>query len=96
MKAVLYKKDVSLAKLTIQVDDLAKLTTDPQRTPSQPPWTLARYRGASLIRKRHPLGPYSRTMTRPLWGPEGGCGFLGAMYPYTGRTWHAHTSVQPG
>jgi len=26
------------------------------------------YRGTSLIRKRIPLGPYSRTMPRALWG----------------------------
>ena len=25
------------------------------------------YRGASLIRNRAPLGPYSRTMPRALW-----------------------------
>ena len=27
------------------------------------------YRGTSLIRSRLPLGPYSRTMPRALWGP---------------------------
>ena len=26
-----------------------------------------RYRGTSLVRNRHPVGPYSRTMLRPLW-----------------------------
>ena len=25
------------------------------------------YRGTSLIRKRHPVGPYSRVMPRALW-----------------------------
>ena len=29
------------------------------------------YRGTSLIRKRHPLGPYSRHMRRTLRGPRG-------------------------
>jgi len=28
---------------------------------------LGWYRGTSLIRKCHPLGPYSRTMLRALW-----------------------------
>ena len=27
-----------------------------------------RYRGTSLIRNSAPLGPYSRTMPRALWG----------------------------
>ena len=27
------------------------------------------YRGASLIRNRSPLGPYSRTMPMTLWWP---------------------------
>ena len=30
------------------------------------------YRGTSLIRKCHPLGPYSRTMLRSYGGPRGG------------------------
>jgi len=30
------------------------------------------YRGTSLIRKRHPVGPYSRTMPRLLWRSWGG------------------------
>ena len=31
--------------------------------------TLPRvYRGTLLIRKRNPLGPFSRTMPRALWG----------------------------
>ena len=30
-----------------------------------------RYRGTSLIRKRTPLGPCSRTMPRSLWSPRG-------------------------
>ena len=33
------------------------------------------YRGASLIRNRAPLGPYSRTTPRVLWWSLGG-GFL--------------------
>ena len=34
-------------------------------------------RGTSLIRKRHPLGPYTRTMHRDIWWPSrGGCVFL--------------------
>ena len=28
---------------------------------------LTAYRGTSLIRKHHPVGPYSRTMSRLLW-----------------------------
>ena len=34
------------------------------------------YRGTSLIRKRHPVGPYSRAMPRDLWGSQGGLRFL--------------------
>ena len=34
------------------------------------------YRGTSLIRKRTPLGPYSRTMPMALWGSWGGGLFL--------------------
>ena len=34
------------------------------------------YRGTSLMRKRTPLGPYSRTMPRALWGYEGVGRFL--------------------
>ena len=30
-------------------------------------WAKALYRGASLIRKRSPLGPYRRPMPRALW-----------------------------
>jgi len=30
------------------------------------------YRGTSLIRNRHPVGPYSRTMPRLLWRSWGG------------------------
>ena len=30
------------------------------------------YRGTSLIRKHHPVGPYSTTMPRLLWRSEGG------------------------
>ena len=32
----------------------------------------AQYRGSSLIRNHAPLGPYSRTVQRALWGPYGG------------------------
>ena len=34
------------------------------------------YRGTSLIRNRLPLGPYSRTVPRALWGPQRGVRFL--------------------
>jgi len=34
------------------------------------------YRDTSLIRNRLPLGPYSRTMSRDIWWPQGGGGFL--------------------
>ena len=33
-----------------------------------PVYSSQLYRGTSLIRKRHPVGPYSRTMSRALWG----------------------------
>ena len=36
-------------------------------TPTTP--AAAAYRGTSLIRKRHPLGPYGRPMPRALWWP---------------------------
>jgi hypothetical protein len=39
--------------------------------------------GTSLIRKHHPIGPYSKPMPRALgWSWEGG-GFLWARYPCT-------------
>ena len=38
------------------------------------PWPL--YRGTSLKRSRHPVGPYSRTVPRLLWRSWGGGGFL--------------------
>ena len=37
------------------------------------------YRGNSLVRKRRPLGPYSRPMPRTLWWSNGGEGFLSEM-----------------
>ena len=30
---------------------------------------ISHYRGTSLIRKRLPLGPYTRTMPRDMWWP---------------------------
>jgi len=39
------------------------------------------YRGTSLIRNCLPLGPYSRTMPRALWGPYEGVRFLMAEVP---------------
>ena len=42
---------------------------------------VPRYRDTWLIRKRHPLGPYSRHMLKALWRSCGGCGFLWARYP---------------
>jgi len=40
-----------------------------------------RYRGASLIRNRHLVGPYSRTMPRLLWWSYGGGRFLMSEVP---------------
>ena len=39
-------------------------------------YQILSYRGTSLIRKRPPLGPYSRTMPRNIWGSYGGGRFL--------------------
>ena len=39
------------------------------------------YRGTSLIRNRHPVGPYSRTMPRLLWWSWGGWRFLMSEVP---------------
>ena len=39
------------------------------------------YRGTSLIRNRRPLGPYSRTMPRALWGSWGGGRFRMSKVP---------------
>ena len=36
----------------------------------QQQYFTGRYRGTSIIRNRRPLGPYSRTMPRALWGSE--------------------------
>ena len=33
------------------------------------------YRGISLIRNRHPIEPYSRTMPKVLWWSYRGVGF---------------------
>ena len=43
--------------------------------------TCERHRGTSLIRKRHPAGPYSRNMSRALWGSWGGGRFLMGEVP---------------
>ena len=42
---------------------------------------LWQYRGTSLITKRHPLGPYTRTMPRDIWWPWGGVRFLMSEVP---------------
>ena len=39
------------------------------------------YRGTSLIRNCRPLGPYSRTMPRALWGSQGDGCFLMSEVP---------------
>jgi len=39
------------------------------------------FRGTSPIRNSAPLGPYSRTMPRALWKPEGGGLFLMSEVP---------------
>ena len=39
------------------------------------------YRGTSVIRKRTPVGPYSRTMPRVLGGSQGGLRFLMGEVP---------------
>ena len=39
------------------------------------------YRVTSLIRKRTPLAPYSKTMPRALWKPQGGGLFLMSEVP---------------
>ena len=39
------------------------------------------YRGTSPIRKRPPLGPYSRAMPRGLWWSLGGGRFLMSEVP---------------
>jgi len=41
-------------------------------------------RGATLTRKRHPLGPYRRRMPRVLWGSYGGGRFLMGEVPLQG------------
>ena len=47
------------------------------------PATLRRsaHRGTSPIRKRHPLGPYTKTMPRDIWWPQGGGRFLMSEVP---------------
>ena len=40
------------------------VSASPGPAEKRPRW----YRGTSLIRNRRPLGPYSRTMPRALWG----------------------------
>ena len=47
------------------------------------------YRGTSLIRKRAPLGHYSRTMPRALWWSQGGGRFLMSEVPmYRPKAYH--------
>ena len=41
----------------------------------------ALFRVTSLIRKRHPAGPFSRTLPRALWGSQGGGRFLTSEVP---------------
>ena len=43
--------------------------------------STAAYRGTSLIRTCHPLGRYSRTMPRVLWGSQGVERFLMSEVP---------------
>ena len=45
-------------------------------TENQARGSLGRYRGSSLVRKRAPLGPYSRPLPRVLWRSSGGGRFL--------------------
>ena len=49
--------------------------------------TAGKYRGTSLRRNHHPVGPYSRTMPSLLWWCLGGVGrFLMSEVPlYPGR-----------
>ena len=39
-------------------------------------WAPQQYRGTSLIRSNPLLGPYSRTVSRALWWPQGWGGGL--------------------
>jgi len=39
------------------------------------------YRGTSLIKNSHPLGPYSRPMPRALWWSQGGMRFVVSEVP---------------
>ena len=46
---------------------------------------LFQYRDTSLIRKRHPVEPYGRTMPRVLGKSQGGGRFLTGEVPLYGR-----------
>ena len=45
-------------------------------THAQPPRVNNLHMGTSLMKKRHPLGPYSRRMRRALWRSKGTGRFL--------------------
>ena len=49
------------------------------------------YMGPSLIRNRHPVGPYSRTMPRALWWSWGGGMFLMSEVPRLARFQLVHS-----
>ena len=55
-----------------QVDRQPLLRPQIRRYRPQVPGYEPPYRATSLIRNRHPVGPYSRTMPRLLWWCEGG------------------------
>ena len=47
---------------------------------------MVSYRVTSLIRDRHPVGPYSRAMPRVLGGSQGGGRFLMGEIPLYHRS----------
>ena len=63
----------------LRCEHLGSILTPPH-TPPTP--ETRRYRCTSLIRKCRPLGPYTRTMPRDIWWPQGRVRFLmGAIPP---------------
>jgi len=51
------------------------------------------YRGSSLMRKRHPPGPYCRHMLGPYGGPRGGAVSYERGTPVAGRACGSQTQI---
>ena len=72
--------NVTISRHALKTRTQTRFKSVPCSLLSDPPAPVSRQfhsnRGTSLIRNRHPVGPYSRTMPRLLWRSWGGRQFL--------------------